>query len=87
MPQVPGDVRRARAARLRAAGEAALQLYFAGQVGRDVRVLVERAQGAAVFGHSEHFAPVEIAASLEAGRVVRARISAFNAQHLLAEAA
>ncbi|HVT54238.1 MAG TPA: tRNA (N(6)-L-threonylcarbamoyladenosine(37)-C(2))-methylthiotransferase MtaB [Dongiaceae bacterium] len=87
MPQVPGDVRRARAARLRAAGEAALQLYFAGQVGRDVRVLVERAQGAAVFGHSEHFAPVKIAASLEAGRVVRARISAFNAQHLLAEAA
>jgi threonylcarbamoyladenosine tRNA methylthiotransferase MtaB len=87
MPQVPGDVRRERAARLRAAGEAALQRYFADQVGRDVRVLVERAQGATVFGHSEHFAPVRIAASLEAGNVVRARISAFNAQHLLAEAA
>jgi threonylcarbamoyladenosine tRNA methylthiotransferase MtaB len=87
MPQVPGDVRRERAARLRAAGEAALQRYFADQIGRDVRVLVERAQGAAVFGHSEHFAPVQIAASADAGSVVRARISAFNTQHLLAEAA
>ncbi len=92
MPQVPGDVRRERAARLRAAGGAALQRYFARQVGQSVRVLVERAAGASVFGHSEHFAPVEIAAnaaapSVDMGSVVSARISAFNTQHLLAEAA
>jgi threonylcarbamoyladenosine tRNA methylthiotransferase MtaB len=87
MPQVPGDVRRERAARLRAVGEAALQGYFARQVGQNVRVLVERAQGSSAFGHSEHFAPVEIAASADAGSVVSARISAFNQQHLLADAA
>ena len=87
MPQVPGDVRRERAARLRAAGEAALQRYFARQVGQNVRVLVERAQGASAFGHSEHFAPVQIASAADAGSVVTARISAFNSQHLLAEAA
>ena len=87
MPQLRGDIRRERAARLRSAGEAALQRYFAHQVGRHVRVLVERARGASAFGHSEHFAPVEIAAPAETGSVIEARVAAFNQQHLFAEAA
>ncbi len=42
MPQVPGDVRKDRAARLRAAGDRALEKYLAGQVGRTAPVLIEK---------------------------------------------
>ncbi len=42
MPQVPAGVRKARAARLRAAGDAALTRYLAAQVGRTAPVLVEK---------------------------------------------
>ncbi len=56
MPQVPGAVRKARAARLRRAGEAALQRFLEAQVGCGAEVLVER-HG---FGRSEHYAPVEL---------------------------
>src|SRR5690606_5504126 len=41
MPQVPVAARRERAARLRAAGDAALGRFLAGRVGRTVSVLVE----------------------------------------------
>ena len=41
MPAVPGDVIRDRAARLRAAGDAALRAHLAGQVGQAHRVLTE----------------------------------------------
>ena len=41
MPQVPPDVRRERAARLRAAGGEALDRYLSSEVGRRQRVLVE----------------------------------------------
>src|SRR6185369_1871725 len=44
MPQVKGDVRKARAARLRAAGEAAMQRYFVERVGMPVNVLIERTE-------------------------------------------
>ncbi len=57
MPQVPREVRRARAARLRARGEARVRAFLAGEVGRRRRVLVERGDR----GHSEHFAPVRLA--------------------------
>jgi threonylcarbamoyladenosine tRNA methylthiotransferase MtaB len=42
MPPVAGDLVRARAQRLRAAGEAALRRHHAGQIGRTLRVLTER---------------------------------------------
>ncbi len=56
MPQVPMSVRKARAARLRRAGESALRDFLETRIGGTARVLVEK-EG---FGRDEHFAPVEL---------------------------
>jgi threonylcarbamoyladenosine tRNA methylthiotransferase MtaB len=81
MPALPKLVRRARAARLRAAGTAAARRFFAAQVGREAAVLAET-NGA---GHTEHFSPVRIAAA--PGALVRARIVAADESGLVAEPA
>ena len=81
MPAVPVAVRRERAARLRAAGAAQRAPFLAAQVGREVAVLAETDDG----GHTEHFAPVRIAAV--PGRLLRARIVGRRRDGLLAEAA
>ncbi len=72
MPQVPGELARARAARLRAAGEAALARALAGRVGSVARVLVERPG----FGRSEHYAPVRLPADFAPGAIASVRIVA-----------
>ncbi|MBL8673389.1 MAG: tRNA (N(6)-L-threonylcarbamoyladenosine(37)-C(2))-methylthiotransferase MtaB [Rhodospirillales bacterium] len=54
MPQVPGDVRRARASLLRAAGARRAEAFLRGRIGTRARVVMER-DGT---GHSEHFARV-----------------------------
>jgi threonylcarbamoyladenosine tRNA methylthiotransferase MtaB len=56
MPQVPGDVIRERARRLRSTGEAALQRRLAHEVGATRQVLIE----SATQGRTEHFIPVAI---------------------------
>jgi threonylcarbamoyladenosine tRNA methylthiotransferase MtaB len=55
MPQVPSATRKARAARLRAAGDGALGRFLESRIGGGERVLVEKPG----FGHSAQFAPVE----------------------------
>jgi len=81
MPSVPVALRRERAALLRAAGADNARRFYAGQVGREASVLAE-AEGA---GHTEHFAPVRIAAA--PGQLLRARVVAANDDGLLAEPA
>ena len=81
MPAVPVPVRRERAARLREAGRAQAARFHAGLVGRVADVLAE-ADGR---GHTEHFAPVRVAAA--AGQLLRARITAARDDGLLAEPA
>jgi threonylcarbamoyladenosine tRNA methylthiotransferase MtaB len=83
MPAVPKPVRKARAARLRAAGDAAAARFFAGQVGARIALLTE----AGDTGHSEHFAPVRLAAARAPGQVIAARVTGATPTHLLAEAA
>ena len=83
MPAVPVAERRARAGRLRAAGTEAAAAYFATQLGRTVTVLTER-DGT---GHSEHFAPVRLAAPHAPGRLLAARVTGTDARGLSAEAA
>lgn len=80
MPAVAVPVRRERAARLRAAGEAEAAGFYAAQLGREISVLAESDHA----GHSEHFAPVRIVA--EPGQLLRARVVATNAAGLMAEA-
>jgi threonylcarbamoyladenosine tRNA methylthiotransferase MtaB len=81
MPPVLHAVRRKRAARLRAAGPAVARCFYAGQVGRRATVLAET-EGR---GHTEHFAPVRIAAS--PGQLIRVRVTAADERGLLAEPA
>jgi threonylcarbamoyladenosine tRNA methylthiotransferase MtaB len=83
MPSVPKPVRRERAAALRAAGRAAAQRFYAGQVGRTVALLAETK----LSGHSEHFAPVRLRAEAAPGQLLAARVVAAGDQGLLAEAA
>jgi threonylcarbamoyladenosine tRNA methylthiotransferase MtaB len=56
MPQVAGNEIRARARRLRATGEGALQKRLASEVGHTRQVLIE----SATQGRTEHFVPVAI---------------------------
>jgi threonylcarbamoyladenosine tRNA methylthiotransferase MtaB len=83
MPAVPVEQRRERAARLRQTGNASLQRYLASQVGRTVSLLTESADA----GHSEHFAPVRLAARAAPGRLMAARVTGIAGNALLAEAA
>lgn len=83
MPAVGAAVRRERAARLRAAGADAMRRFLEGQVGRTVSLLTETEDA----GHSEHFAPVRLAAPAAAGRVMAARVVGADEAGLLAEAA
>jgi threonylcarbamoyladenosine tRNA methylthiotransferase MtaB len=81
MPALAVPIRRERAARLREAGSQAARAYLATHHGRTISVLAETETG----GHSEHFAPVRIAAT--PGQLVRARVTETHADHLLAEPA
>ena len=83
MPQVAGPVRRERAARLRARGDAALTAYLARQVGRVADVLMET-EG---IGRTEQFAPVGVADPASPGAIVRAEITGVENGRLIGAAA
>ncbi len=86
MPAVPGDIRRDRAARLRAAGDAALSDFLDAQVGRTARVLIEKLEPDGTrLGRSEHFAPVRLAAGAP-GEVRRVTLTARQDDGLLGTA-
>ena len=70
MPQVPKAVRKERAARLRAAGNAAEARHRAAQVGCEHAVLMERPR----MGRTEGFAQVDFRADQPVGEIVRATI-------------
>ncbi len=83
MPQLPMAERRARAARLRAAGEVNRRRFMRACVGRTATVLIER-DGA---GRSEHYAPVRVrGAEVRPGALVRARITGLEHDTLLGTA-
>ncbi len=66
MPQVPGPIRKERAARLRALGEKQVAAFLQSHVGKTRQCIVE--QGG--IGRTEHFAPVLLDRALEAGVLV-----------------
>jgi len=70
MPQVPGQIRRERAAQLRQAGEAAATRFLDGLVGATATVLVEQNST----GRTEHFAPVRSDDKLPDGSLATLRI-------------
>lgn len=74
MPQLVGPVIRARAAALRAAGEAALARHLAAQVGRTHRILTESPR----MGRTEQFTEVAFASDRPEGAVVTATIAGHD---------
>jgi threonylcarbamoyladenosine tRNA methylthiotransferase MtaB len=78
MPQLPGAVVRERAARLRAAGAAALARDLARRAGTETLVLVE-APGQ---GRSAYYAAVRFEGALDAGTIRRMRITGNDGRHL-----
>jgi threonylcarbamoyladenosine tRNA methylthiotransferase MtaB len=81
MPQLPMDVRRERAARFRAAGEAEAARLFASRVGRPEEVLMETATR----GHTAQFAPLRLrAGEAQPGALLRLVPDAFDRDGLSA---
>lgn len=86
MPPVEKAVRKARAARLRALGEARLADYLRGQVGVRSSVLVETVEDGVASGHTPAFAPVRFTVESDnpvtPGAIVSVEITDAQAHHL-----
>jgi threonylcarbamoyladenosine tRNA methylthiotransferase MtaB len=80
MPQLQGPVIKARAARLRAAGQVALARHLAAQVGQTHRVLTESPR----MGRTEQFTEVALTDAHPEGTIVRAVITGCTDTTLIA---
>ncbi len=78
MPAVPGDVVKARAARLRQAGDAALARHLDRHVGRRALVLAERGGR----GRLEDFSLVRLDDAVEPGRILSRQIIRHDGREL-----
>ncbi|MCW0235910.1 MAG: tRNA (N(6)-L-threonylcarbamoyladenosine(37)-C(2))-methylthiotransferase MtaB [Ferrovibrio sp.] len=83
MPQLPVELRRARAALLRADADAALNRFLAGRIGREASILVEQ-EGV---GRDETYAAVALPGHMAKGSIVTARIAAVRDGKLWLDAA
>jgi len=81
MPAVPKAEVRERAARLRAAGEAALARHLAAQVGREVLGLVERPG----LARAEDFSEIAFDGAAPTGEILSFRVTGQDGRRLLAE--
>ncbi|MGB7269347.1 MAG: radical SAM protein, partial [Albidovulum sp.] len=80
MPQVKGPAIKERAARLRAAGDAALTRHLTAQSGKTHRILTESPR----MGRTEQFTEVLFGADQPEGRIVTAAVVGLNGQRLTA---
>lgn len=78
MPQVPGNIRKERAARLRAKGAEMEQAYFTSLAGKSARILIEKSDETGARGHTESFAPVLVDTPLAPGKLVDATVTGFD---------
>lgn len=81
MPQVPKDIRKERAARLRNAGQRNLEKILQSFVHKDISVLFENES----HGHSEHFLKVESTLPQIPGSLMKAHVLEAKRDHLIAE--
>ena len=79
MPQVPREIVKERARRLREKGEAALCRHLAAEIGRRRRVLAEGAEG-----RSEHYTQVKLARASAPGSILEVLITGHDGRRLLA---
>jgi threonylcarbamoyladenosine tRNA methylthiotransferase MtaB len=80
MPQLQGPVIKARAAQLRAAGDAALQRHLTAQIGKPHKILMESPR----MGRTEQFTEVQLATDQPEGQILQACITGSRDNHLLA---
>jgi threonylcarbamoyladenosine tRNA methylthiotransferase MtaB len=80
MPQLAPAVIKDRARRLREQGEAALRRHLDAQVGATRKVLSE----SRAIGHTEHFTPVRLDASVRPGMILELAVTGHNGRQLLA---
>lgn len=83
MPQVDGNIRKERAAQLRAAGAKQLNAFLQKQIGREQKILIEQD---GLSGHTEHFAAVKFDTPHAAGSIVNARAAEVKGEKLYAVA-
>lgn len=81
MPQVAKEIRKSRAKLLREEGEKNLQLYLQTQIGKTLKILVEKEK----MGRTEHFAMVQLDKTCEAGSIVTAIITCAKVDKLIGE--
>lgn len=83
MPQVPGNIVRERAHKLRLAGEATSEAFLESQLNNIQLVLVEKSNG----GRSQHYSPVRFRNDYgQMGDIVEVIAKERVGQHLIAEA-
>ncbi|MEP3248306.1 MAG: tRNA (N(6)-L-threonylcarbamoyladenosine(37)-C(2))-methylthiotransferase MtaB [Sneathiella sp.] len=80
MPQIPGNIRKERAARLRQIGEENLKRFLERQIGETLSVLVENE----TTGRTEHYAPVAFDFSAEPGTIIDVVINKTDNKKLYA---
>lgn len=80
MPQIPGDVRRERAAQLRAEGDRVRGDFFDHETGAVRDVLIEESVGGEANGHTEQFAPIRFAGAKTG--IARVQIEGWDAKGL-----
>lgn len=87
MPAVTKQIRRDRAARLRALGRERFDRYMRSQISAVISVLVEKPgdDDRSVIGHTAHFAPAVINTIAGIGQIVRARVTGFENGRLIAD--
>jgi threonylcarbamoyladenosine tRNA methylthiotransferase MtaB len=78
MPQVSRAEIKERAARLRAKGDTVFAKFLAAQYGREVEVLMERAE----IGRTPQFAELSLEERAPVGRIVRARVTGHDGRRL-----
>jgi threonylcarbamoyladenosine tRNA methylthiotransferase MtaB len=81
MPQVPRQVAKDRAARLRSKGTAALARFLDAHSGVEVELLAERGG----VGRTRQFAEMRLPPTIAAGSMVRARVNGHDGQRLSGE--
>lgn len=78
MPQVRGDIRKARAKRLRELGEENLQKHLQSLVGKNLSVLIEKNKK----GRTEYFSEVKLNEELPQGQIVELEIKGVEGKCL-----
>jgi threonylcarbamoyladenosine tRNA methylthiotransferase MtaB len=81
MPQLPGPIIKERAARLRAAGDAALAAELSSRIGSETDVLIEQPG----IGRAAFYAAVSFTAAGTEGSVRRMRLVGSNGRNLIGE--